>query len=296
MAGGKRGSTPPERRPSLRGVLMADTTRGAGRLRAWPRTRGRGGTKVQKKNQQNFMNAQRATKYFAPQMYLWFMQQVEDSPLLPRDAMTMMLYNRLYAFTLETGRTLWPMPAYYDVSGALDVITNEQGQTLVRGANGWIAATAPGPSAATQWKVLHDIEVVSPEPHFDLLGFSGYNEYMVIITELTASTSGHRKLLLSTNNGMSFYNSSPDYIWLQNLGAQYNAAAPNLHSTAASGARSGAMLVTNNGNGTPPWMQGLTHTTENRLFIGSTDPINAARIMNSNGGNITGGRIIALGR
>jgi hypothetical protein len=55
---------------------------------------------------------------------------------------TMMMYNRLFAVTLDTGKELWPMPARTDVSQALDVLGKTPGSTLVRGTNYW--ETIPG--------------------------------------------------------------------------------------------------------------------------------------------------------
>lgn len=136
-----KGSQAPRRRPSLRGVLMQDIAYGQERVRAWPRSRGPAKTKAEKAAQDKFALIQRMAAYLAPGVLAYIHKAVGNSPLLPRDVVTMMLYNRWMAFDLEDGRTLWPMVAYNDVSEALDVLTKEVGDYLVRTAGGWRGAS-----------------------------------------------------------------------------------------------------------------------------------------------------------
>lgn len=141
-----KGSQAPRRRPSLRGVLMQDVAFGKERVRAWPTARGKAKTKAQKEAQDKFALVQRMAAYLAPGVLAYIHKAVDNSPLLPRDVVTMMLYNRWMAFDLEDGRTLWPMTARTDISEALDIITKEIGDYLVRTSTGWAgASTLPTP-------------------------------------------------------------------------------------------------------------------------------------------------------
>jgi len=116
-----------------------DMVNGSIRVRAWPRKRGRSGTPKQQANRDKFASVQRASRYIAPQTYSQIVDATQGTPLLPRDIVTMIMYNRVAAFTLPDGRTLYPMAVRKDVSEALDSISQTEGDTLVRGPEGWIA-------------------------------------------------------------------------------------------------------------------------------------------------------------
>lgn len=296
MSGGTRGTTPPARQKSLRGSLMVDTVHGKTRFRAWPRSRKKGGTLEQVANQNKFMNAQRATKYFAPEMYEFFMAQVENSPLLPRDVMTMMLYNRLYAFDLPDGRTLWPMPAYQDVSQSLDVITNQEGQTMVRGANGWQPAIPPGPGLQTRFTKVFDLEITSAMSEVIITEINTYNECLIFCMGVTASVSSFRQMQVSTDNGMTFYNTSGDYVIINPIGSVSNSSACRFHTGNAAGVRWGVLGIQGINAGGPQMIQFYPGDDQLRLFVATDDPINALRISNNAGGNLTGGRLVVLAR
>lgn len=126
----------PGRRPSLRGVVMEDVAFGKERIRAWPRKRPNPSPK-QRLAQEQFRAAQAAAKWMSPDVLLFFRETVEGTPLLPRDLVTSMLYNRLAAFQLDDGRLLFPMPAKIDVSQSLDAISQTPGTILVRGEQYW---------------------------------------------------------------------------------------------------------------------------------------------------------------
>lgn len=125
---------------------MQDIAFGKERVRVWPSSRGKPKSKAQKEQQERFALVQRMAHYLAPEAMAYIHKAVANSPLLPRDVVTMQLFNRWMAFDLEDGRTLWPMPAYNDVSEALDVITKTMGDYLVRNVDGWRgASTLPSP-------------------------------------------------------------------------------------------------------------------------------------------------------
>ena len=100
---------------------------------------------------------QMASKYVAPKLYADVITATTGTPLLPRDILTMQFSNRLLAFDLPDGRTLWPVTARNDVSQALDTITQTIGYTLVRRASGWVGepygggGPTPGPSRPWWW-------------------------------------------------------------------------------------------------------------------------------------------------
>lgn len=129
---------------------MQDLVNGQMRTRKWPIKRGKKRTPAQAAVMEKFRLMQLATKFFAPEMYDFWARQVEGTPLLPRDAMTMMLSNRLADFQLPEGKMLVPVTARNDVSRSLDALNPKPGQTLVRGEEFWEASEPPVSGAALQ--------------------------------------------------------------------------------------------------------------------------------------------------
>jgi hypothetical protein len=121
---------------------MQDVALGQERVRVWPRKRGRAKTKAQREANDKFRVAQMCCNYVAPQIYLWAHEARKGTPLLTRDLLNMMLYNRLLIFDLEDGRTLTPMTGITDVSASLDVLGKDVGSTLMRTPDGWRAVPA----------------------------------------------------------------------------------------------------------------------------------------------------------
>lgn len=123
---------------------MEDVSQGQERVRAWPRKRGRAKTTAERKRQDKFTAAQFAIKYMAPQIAVAFREACKNTPLMPRDLLTSMLYGRLAMFVMEDGRKLWPKQAMNDVSEALDTITQTPGDYLRRTEQGWIGVGGGG--------------------------------------------------------------------------------------------------------------------------------------------------------
>jgi hypothetical protein len=121
---------------------MQDVTRGAERVRRWPRARPGKGNNRQQEVRERFRQAQAMAHYLAPNARLNIEKAVENSPLLPRDVMTMQAFARWFAVGFDDGTTWWPMPARIDVSESLDVLGTKPGDVLVRGPKYW-NATAP---------------------------------------------------------------------------------------------------------------------------------------------------------
>ena len=130
-AGGKR------KRPSMRGVMMADVSQGAERLRAWPRKRPGKPSEKQLEQREWFRKAQWAYRYQDPKIQQAFAEATEDTPFMPRDLFTQMLAGRFCFVRTSDGKLRSPMAALIDVSASLDVITQTPGFTLKRGEQYW---------------------------------------------------------------------------------------------------------------------------------------------------------------
>lgn len=135
---------PPRRRPSLRGALMMDISGGNLRARAWPTHRKRVRSAMVQGREEHFANVQRAWNYYFPDGQRWMQEATGPTPMLPRDMWTMMIYNRLFAFQMLDGRTIYPMPAKLDVERSLDAITQTPGEVLRKTATGWEGTSEVG--------------------------------------------------------------------------------------------------------------------------------------------------------
>lgn len=138
-----------------------DVSGGAERLRKWPRKRGKNLPQVTKDQNDWFLQAQWATKYIPAIQMVQAMEATENTPLLPRDIMTMLFANRMFMLSLPDGRRLYPTVARNDVSESLDVIGSVQGTILFRGLDWWSpltpgtvgqVLTSNGPGADPEWK------------------------------------------------------------------------------------------------------------------------------------------------
>lgn len=141
---------------------MQDTVRGQPRARAWPRKRGSPKNPEQAANVEKFSQVQKAANYVAPVIMKWANDTTQNSPLLPRDVLTMMLYNRLWAFDIEGLGWRWPLPAITEVSDTLDVLGDTVGDLLVRTPEGWRAQADPNAGAGQLNAHLATISGTSP--------------------------------------------------------------------------------------------------------------------------------------
>jgi hypothetical protein len=143
---------------------MQDVTQGTERVRRWPRKRPKKPSKKQRQVQDKFAQANRAFSYQDPQVSQWMMSQVEGTPLLPRDIMTMTMFGRLMQIVAPDGQDLWPMPARNDVSEALDVLGKQEGSTLIRGKDYWQALAASPGGSITPLMAVATVETDHKQP------------------------------------------------------------------------------------------------------------------------------------
>lgn len=134
-----------QRRPSFRGNILQDTTRGVERTRIWPEPKGSRQTKAQLDQQEWFRQVNWAFKYMAPAAQAAFTNATKDTALYPRDLLSMIASGNFVALKLEDGRIAYPMPYMQAVSESLDTISQQIGYTLVRGPQFWTATPLNAP-------------------------------------------------------------------------------------------------------------------------------------------------------
>lgn len=237
---------------------------------------------------------QAATKYMAPQMHTWAKEQTEGSPLLTRDVLTMMLSQRLYAFTLPTGRILWPMPARSDVSESLDTIAANIGDTLYRGPNGW-ESRAAGTGNPQGFVEILDQLVTSPIAGIDLLNLEPYTDIVVFAEGIALSGSSWRNFVVSVNNGASWFTANGDYLLNELNGTLTSRTDIGGHATATGNARTVIAEFTRLPN-KPGLICQTTLGSYYQIFQASLLPVNAIRLRAAGAQNITAGRVLAYAR
>jgi len=165
----------------------------------------------------------------------------------------------------------------YDASNGLWYPTAD-----TAGSGGGISTV--GMTLIDSWDYSTDVTEV------DFTNLGDYSDLLFIARAVTGSVSGVRSLRVSTNNGSSFDSTAGNYQSIGTGGAESNAAvaAIGFHDTNSTAARD---LVIRIHNTTGPVKAGTTLNVGGRvvLYVGSADPINAVRLFNHNGGNLTAG-------
>lgn len=127
---------------------------------------------------------------------------------------------------------------------------------------------------------------------------SAWNDIMCIAIGVTAAASSVRGILVSTDNGATYRNTSGDYAYFTSAGVSTNNIQVSFHATNNTAARGGIIegyglrsssgpKVFKTGNST----DGVAH-----LFLQSSNPVTNIRYVTGGGGNMNAGRFITYGR
>jgi hypothetical protein len=129
----------------------------------------------------------------------------------------------------------------------------------------------------------------------DVVGLAAYTDFVVVCRLVTASVSGNRALQVSVDNGASFYSTTGDYILVAAVGTETNATSMALHATASASARTFFAQLLGFGVPFSPKVSQAS-SGEYRLFVASPLPVNAFRLLNTAGGNLTAGSLFVYAR
>lgn len=274
---------------------MQDVTQGVERSRSWPRNRGK--PKNEKTKEQNdwFRQMQWATKYMDPRLLIDAVAAVKGTPLLPRDILTMLHSGRLMAFQTETGKRIYPVQAKRDVSESLDVISQQEGYTLVRGPDGWEgrAQTTGG-----SWTVAFSLSGFAPQADIVITDLPPALEYQVIGTSLYTTDFRFLDMHVSTNNGASFFDAHGNYVDVFSDGNQLLTSVAYNTSQQLTGPRLiQYRIIAPHVAGVPKIILNQQNWTSRQFVADIVNPINAMRIRPFLGGAIGGGslHVLALG-
>ncbi len=142
---------------------------------------------------------------------------------------------------------------------------------------------------------VYNFAVDGAKADVDFTGLSGFNELLIVCRALTVSVSGLRRLLASVDNGSTFFNSSGDYVAIETTGVETGSDNFAQNETATTAGRSLVVQIVNL-KGAAKFAHMNRASRYQTMFVASASAINAIRINNSAGGNITGGTIRVYGR
>ncbi|RWK17048.1 MAG: hypothetical protein EOR43_28815 [Mesorhizobium sp.] len=187
----------------------------------------------------------------------------------------------------DEGSTLTTAMSSIDFVGTGVVATNSGGAVTVTIASGPGTGSA-GFALAGSWTYSADVAQV------DFTGLGSYQEFVLIGIGLTTSVSGFRAVRFSIDGGSSYYSASGDYADITSSGTVTNNTAIGTHSVSATAARDIALRIF-------PNVSGAYKVAQNQQglyskFVASTSVVNAIRVFNTAGGNLTGGSLYLYAR
>jgi hypothetical protein len=194
---------------------------------------------------------------------------------------------------------------YRGASGIKRLAAGSSGQVLQTngaGADPSWGSVAPG-AGGSAWALagsgqtatgVYDFAVDGAKANIDFTGLGSYNELLIIARGLVGS-SGVRQLRVSTDNGVSFYSTSGDYVFIDVTGIEASTTVLAAHSTNSLGPRSMIAHIINT-KGAAKHCVTNTASGQQSLFVASASDINAVRVFNSAAGNFTAGTVRVYAR
>jgi hypothetical protein len=142
---------------------------------------------------------------------------------------------------------------------------------------------------------IYDFAADGAKANIDFTGLSGANELLIVARGLSNGTTGLRALRVSVDNGSTFYSTAGDYALILPTGVEQADTALAYNSTNSTAARSFMAHIVNT-KGPVKACHISNSTADTSLFVASSSDINAIRIYNTGGGNMTAGTVRVFAR
>jgi len=146
------------------------------------------------------------------------------------------------------------------------------------------------------WALVNSWTFSSAVAQVDFTGLAGKTDVRILLNDITLSGSGFRTLRVSTDNGSTFLNTTADYFSVDGAGVETAVTNIGFHVTATAVARSGDTEICGFNLTSPKVAQRQNRTDARTSVIPTTSALNAIRIFDSNGFNLTGGSIYVYAR
>ncbi len=203
--------------------------------------------------------------------------------------------------TMSTAKVLGRTTAS---SGAIEELTLDNDNTLAANSSSRIptqaavksyvdAEVAGAGGSGAAWTLAGSWTYSVDVANVDITGLGSYNELLIVLHNSTASLSGTRRIRVSTDNGATFHSTAGDYIEVAASGVQLSSS--HFQNDTANTTARGLVLHIVNTKGAIKAAIG-TSNGSNGFFVGSANDINAIRLYNSAGGNLTGGSLYVFAR
>lgn len=179
----------------------------------------------------------------------------------------------------------------YSISGAnLNLTTNAAGDNIE------IIQLAGVGGDGFEYEVAGDVSISSPVANVDV-SVAEYEEVLIYVLDVPASASGIRVFGVSTDGGTSYFSGGSDYRAMAGDGTSFNTPAITFHSVGNASARSGFARISDVKGNTIKMIETLNNGDyRSAIFAANMDPITNVRVYNYSSGNLTGGRVLVLGR
>lgn len=188
------------------------------------------------------------------------------------------------------------MPAYRDVSEALDVISDIVDEILIRKENGWVGVPADTLSGGGTWKLVDEYDFSTPMNEVITDKIAGYSNFRVIINNIQGAVNSRVIIRVSTDGGSTFYAASGDYSDIRNNGNADSYSQMYLTESNTTAPKTALLTVENNGSGAKPIMFCHNYGPYEYLFNHTHLPINAVQIYNNANTNWVAGTMKFLVR
>ena len=179
----------------------------------------------------------------------------------------------------------------------LYVVTDPAGTPTSKKAT--IEAVVAAAAGGSGWLLVDSWTHSGDVSEVDFADLGDYSDLLIVTDGITRSVLGTEAIVVSTDNGSTFYTSSGDYVAVtEETGAVTNTGNVRAFGTFTTAARSGSVRIHgSNVNGGKKAIDAILRSSFRlSLFGASTSPINAVRVFNPEGGNLTGGSIYVFGR
>jgi len=141
---------------------------------------------------------------------------------------------------------------------------------------------------------VYDFAVDGAKANIDFAGLGSFNELLVHARGLTDGTTGVRVLRVSVDGGATFFATAGDYVNVSTAGVESNTTG-FAHGTNSTAART-LIVHIRNMKGAAKSAQLNNDVGPNTLFVASASDIDAIRVTNTGGGNITAGTVRVYAR
>lgn len=98
-------------------------------------------------------------------------------------------------------------------------------------------------SPGSKWQQFAQVVIAAPVPFVEFLGLGGFTDILITTINLTKAVADITSLIVSVDNGVSYFNGANDYLSTTTLGVTGFTNAPVFHSTASALARSGTCYL-----------------------------------------------------